>query len=158
MLTQTEFKSRFKYDPDTGLFTRIKCFHSRYIGEAVGCIDKDGYLIINISKKLYKAHRLAFLYMTGSFPASTVDHIDRNKINNKWENLRDVSMSVNKQNMVNARKGNSTGFLGVSFCNTYKKFVAGIKVNGKRKQIGYYATPELAHTAYLATKKVLHAQ
>lgn len=156
MITQKELKNKFTYDQQSGLFNRDKCFHSRYINAKVGCLDKDGYLVINISGKLYKAHRLAWLYMTGEFPSSCIDHIDRNKINNSWSNLRVVSMSVNKQNMVAPTRKNKTGYLGVSFYKITNKYVAGIKLNGKRKTIGYYSTPKLAHEAYLKAKKEMH--
>lgn len=156
MITQTELKQLLHYNPDTGIFTRIYSKNKRCINKEAGNLDSDGYVVIRVNRKQYKAHRLAFLYMNGDMPKYTVDHIDRIKNNNSWKNLRDVPMSVNKQNVEKPLKNNSTGYLGVSFYKPYGKYQAGIKINGKRKQLGYFDTPELAHEAYLSAKKELH--
>jgi hypothetical protein len=156
MITQTELKKILHYNPDTGIFTRIYSKNKRYIGKETGNLDSDGYVFIRVNGKQYKAHRLAFLYMNGEMPKYTVDHIDRVKNNNSWKNLRDVPMSVNKQNVEKPLKNNSTGYLGVSFYKPYGMYVAGIKVNGIRKTLGYFDSPLDAHNAYLEAKNIYH--
>lgn len=89
MLTQAKLKEVLHYNPETGDLTWLKrpanCVK---VGEVAGSIDKYGYRCVGIDGKQYKAHRLAVLYMTGSLPSSAVGHIDKNNLNNVWDNLR----------------------------------------------------------------------
>ena len=149
MLNQSILKKYVRYEEKTGEFFSLKT------GKKYKAIDKDGYLIIRVLDKNYRAARLAFLYMTGEMPKNTVDHIDRVKSNDAWKNLRDVTMSENKLNMITARKGNSSNVIGVSFYKPTNKYQAGIKVNGVRKQIGYFDTIEEASKAYQIEKNKL---
>lgn len=82
MLTQSELKNKLTYNPETGLFGRKN--------KIAGSLRPNGYIQIGINKKLFRAHRLAFLYMTGEWPKSDVDHIDMDRKNNKWANLREA--------------------------------------------------------------------
>lgn len=108
MLTQEVVKSLFIYDTLSGVLTRRNKASS-----IVGNLDTStGYLQTEIQGKKYYVHRLIFLYMENILPKK-VDHIDRNRINNAWSNLREAS---NSQNLCNAslRSDNSTGYKGVS--------------------------------------------
>jgi len=89
MITQKELKELLHYNPDTGIFTRlIKTASSVQIGDVAGCKHKaNGYIIINVLGIPYRAHRLAWLYMTGRWPKHQVDHDDHIRHNNKWSNL-----------------------------------------------------------------------
>jgi hypothetical protein len=148
MLTQARLKELLHYNPETGIFYKNNV--------EFGCNDKDGYLLIWVDGKTYRAHRLAFLYVSGEIPKNTVDHINQIKQDNSFINLRLATISENKQNMTKPVVGNTSGYLGVSFCNTYKKFVAGIKVNGKRKQLGYFDTAIEASECYIKAKRKMH--
>ena len=90
------------YDPDTGAFQWLVEFKFKSLvikpGDYAGTINSDGYIKITIDGRTYLAHRLAFLFMTGKWPRQTVDHRDRDRTNNSWNNLRDVSQGVNNQN------------------------------------------------------------
>ena len=87
---------------------------------------------INIGKKKYRLHRLAFLYMTGELPSGDIDHIDANGLNNKWSNLRDVSRSINRRN-ARIPSNNTSGVTGVNWNKTLIKWE--IRLCGKN--IGY---------------------
>ena len=92
--------------------------------------------------------------MTGEMPRGDVDHIDGDRANNIWANLRDVSHKANLQNRHGAQKNNKSGFLGVH--KRGKKWAASIAVNGRSVSLGRYPTPEDAHHAYLGAKRLLH--
>lgn len=145
MLELDYLKSILQYDPDTGNFIWINHFGRRIVaGSIAGALNK-GYIEIGINLKKYKAHRLAWFYMTGKWPQRNIDHKDRNKVNNRWNNLREATDSQNHANS-KIQKTNTSGFKGVRFLQN--KFHAGITVNGKGIYLGSRPTPEEAHELY----------
>lgn len=140
-ITQEHLKYLFSYDPLTGLFTRnIDVGRPGKVkkGKVAGCLNKaHGYVNIIIDREIYLAHRLAWLYMTGSFPESQIDHINHIRNDNRWVNLRDVTHVENQQNK-NVQKNNSSGVAGVHWDKRSKKWWARIGVNGKIVSLGYY--------------------
>ena len=96
MLTQAQLHELLNYNPDTGVFTWKKRTSNRApIGSVAGTLS-NGYWGITIAGMRTYAHRLAFLYMEGDYPlAQVVDHIDGDKLNNKWTNLRRFSRNLN---------------------------------------------------------------
>lgn len=156
-LTQVRLMELLEYNPETGAFIRkVTTSSNAKAGQVAGNLEAEGYLRIFIDRKVYKAHRLAWLYMHGSFPPECLDHIDGNKANNAIRNLRLATNDENLQNRHKSSRRNSTGFLGVSYGWRQKSWKAGIKVNGVYKQIGYFRSPEAAYIAYLKAKKQLH--
>lgn len=155
ILTQDELKKQLHYCPETGVFTRLKTntFNVK-IGDLAGTLTKNGYISIKVNGTLFLAHRLAFLYMNGELPRNQVDHINHVKNNNEWDNLRDVTRSVNFQNQTKAHKNNATGYLGVFYDNG--RFRAKIRLDGVSYHLGGYDTPEEAHKVYLKHKRLLH--
>ena len=156
-ITSERLRQVLDYDPQTGVFKwreRVaKCVH---IGDVAGCKEKRiGYITIGVDGRIYKAHRLAWLYMTGNWPIKFIDHINGNKSDNRFENLREVCEDGNAQNIRKPNKRNKSGFLGV--IRYQNKWRANITVNGKTRRIGDYNTPEEAHQAYLKSKRELHA-
>jgi hypothetical protein len=154
-----KLKQYFIYDANTGLFTRIKKTNNKVkLGEIAGKNTKQKYIEIKIEYIKFQAHRLAWLYMTGKMPNKFIDHIDGNKHNNRFNNLREVTASQNSQNKRTAKKTNSTKFLGVGFCkkNKINPYRASITVNGKYFALGYYASASIAHNVYLNAKRKLH--
>lgn len=138
-LTQERLKELLDYNPETGLFTnKIDRGRRAKKGNVAGIFHvSTGYWHIKINNKSYKAHRLAFLWMEGYFPENCVDHIDRDRSNNKWNNLREVSISCNNKNC-NIYKTNTSGITGVHFYKKYKKWLAYIVFNSKTKNLGYF--------------------
>ena len=140
MITQEELKKDLSYNPDTGVFTWLKSKgRTTYKGKEAGWTQKNAkgnqtYRSIEINGKCYKAHRLAFLYMTGSMPNHSVDHIDGDGLNNKWRNLRDVSQSENQKNRP-LQSNNKSGVIGVNFDKSKGKWVAAIGFNNKSKKL-----------------------
>lgn len=156
-ITQDELKQLLHYDPATGIFTRLVSRNARYfVGEQAGSVRKSGgrrYIVIDMD--CYAAHRLAFLYMTGKWPTGEVDHRNTRPDDNRWDNLRDATKFVNQQNLRRAKRGNSSGFLGV-----HKRsgggYRARIYADGRLSYLGTFDTPELAHSAYVAAKRAMH--
>lgn len=149
-LTQARLKELLHYDPDTGIFTRLAS------GCEAGLHDRDGYLKINVASRYYQAHRLAFLYMTGCFPEDQVDHIDGVRDDNRWVNLRSATSQENQHNNGGARKNSRSGLVGAAWSSKKKLWRGVIMLARKQHHLGYHATPELAHAAYLKAKDELH--
>lgn len=155
-LTADYVRNLFDYDPESGVFRHRTTRSSRALAGAVaGCLD-DRYVRIGIDGRIYSAHRLAFLWVTGQWPVYAVDHVDGDGSNNRWSNLRDVSPRVNAQNKRAAMSNNKTGFLGVFKRGDKPNYKAQIKADGKLIYLGTFATAEDAHAAYLAAKRKLH--
>lgn len=146
------------YDPETGSFTRIQRGRGLSFKKPPGNKRSDGYIAIAVLGQLHRAHRLAWLIMTGAWPDGELDHKDGNPSNNRWANLRDVNHQGNMQNRRKASKANkSCGLLGVTKVNGKEEWAARINAPwGKPMHLGYFYTPEAAHEAYLHAKRVLH--
>lgn len=156
-LTAQLLRDHVSYDPSTGVFVRLRNNGTAKAGDVAGWLEPNGYRKLSLLGFKYYAHRCAVLYMTGTWPAQDVDHIDGNKANNRYSNLRCVSRSINAQNLRKARVDNNTARLGVCFNKGAKKYAAEIKdLTGKRHYLGLYATADEAHAAYLAAKRRLH--
>lgn len=156
MISQFKLKKLLHYNPRTGIFRwkRAPGFRRDLDGKRAGIIHSDGRVQIMIDYVNYRAHRLAFLYMTGKFPDLEVDHKDGNKTNNRWKNLREASRVVNAQNIRRASSNNKSGLLGA--WPKREKFYSQITANGKRIVLGTFETAKQAHRAYISAKRKLH--
>lgn len=151
MLTVERLKSLLSYNPDTGLFVwRVKRRGPAAAGMVAGTPHSNGYVSIKIDGRRYFAHRLAWLYMNGCWPPEQIDHIDLDKTNNVFSNLR---AATPRQNSVNtpARRSQS-GLKGTIFWRG--KYAARIKVGSRTIHLGTFATPEEAHAAYAVAAKM----
>ena len=138
MITQKLLKSVVHYNPETGSFTRIKSRNSKLIGRNAGVSDGcEGYLKVFVSGKLYLAHRLAWLYVTGSMPKDCIDHVDHNRTNNSFYNLREATKLDNRTNCP-MRSNNKSGYTGVHWCVQSKKWKAQISISGKKISLGIF--------------------
>ncbi|MDD3965317.1 MAG: HNH endonuclease signature motif containing protein [Candidatus Moranbacteria bacterium] len=157
-LTQQRLKELLHYDPETGHFTRVFASSNTVkVGDKAGSLDDLGYIRINVGGFRLRAHQLAVLYQTGSLPLLDVDHIDGDRSNNRWDNLREVSRSVNLQNRREENPLNHTsGFLGVSWSKVAKKWWVHLRVDGKGRHVGLFTSVDEARAAYLKAKRELH--
>jgi hypothetical protein len=151
MLTQERLKELLHYDSESGVFTWVNTNpYARNIkpGDRAGCLDvSKGYICIKVDGHKYKAHRLAFLYMTGSWPTEHVDHIDHIRSNNAWANLRESSLAENSRNR-SMNSNNTSGYQGVSWHSTRKRWTTQIWIGGKQRTIGYFTDLGEAAEAY----------
>ena len=152
-LTQLELLQEVSYNSESGMFISLKNSKCRKIGDLLGTLTKRGYVVIRVLGNQYKAHRLAWLYMTGSFPKGMLDHKDTIKSNNQWSNLREATTYENAWN-VGVHPKSSTGFKGV--CKRKCGYEVSIQANGKRKYLGVFKTAEEAGKAYTEAAKQLH--
>jgi hypothetical protein len=163
MISVSELRRILDYDPQTGIFTWKTRGRGVCAGKIAGYSRRDtgrntAYVQININHRHYYAHRLAWLYVHGSWPARCLDHIDLDGTNNRITNLR---LATVKQNAANspARKNNRLGVKGVrkrirgKFC-----YEARISLTGKSEVIGYFLTAEEAHAAYLSALKTHYGE
>src|SRR5437879_5605760 len=110
MLTAERLKELLTYDPETGEFRWKVAPNGRVrVGDIAGCVSSRGYILIGIDGALYRAHRLAFLFMTGAFPEPQVDHSNRDKADNRWLKLREANNSQNNANKP-AQSNNTSGY------------------------------------------------
>ena len=136
-LTQERLKELLDYDPETGVFIwKINRKYTAKKGSVAGCL-KNNYWHISVNGNRYLAHRLAFLWMEGYLPENQVDHIDRNKINNRWSNLREVSQTCNMRNRA-VLKNNKYKITGISFHKKLNKIRADIRISRKLIYLGIF--------------------
>ena len=137
-ITQDCLKEQLHYEPTTGLFTWKVSNNNRIkVGDVAGSVRKDGYIHIRINRRYYLSHRLAFLWVTGVFPPEQVDHINHQKDDNRWVNLRVASHQENGRNRSMSIR-NKSGFTGVSWHKHANKWVSRIIINGKDEHLGLF--------------------
>lgn len=150
-------KALWEYNKDTGIFTwKIKPCIQKEIGDIAGYVDKQGYVILTSSvcskNKAYKAHRIAYLLMTGFLPKEKIDHINGITGDNRWINLREASNSENSYNRKKSSK-NTSGYKGVH--KKGKKWIAQIQINKSKIYLGIFDSKEEAHKIYCEKSKEL---
>jgi hypothetical protein len=119
-----------------------------------GSKDRKGYVIIRVDNNVYKAHRLAWLYVYGEWPDGEIDHINRNKSDNRIENLRVVTRSQNQMNIA-AYSNNSAGIKGVVWHEGRQHWRAYIKIDGQLIDLGHFSDIDDAKQARLEAETEL---
>lgn len=154
-LTQQRLLELLDYDPVTGDFRwRVdRGGGAPAAGAQAGGINGRGYVVIGIDQKSYQAHRLAWLYTHGVWPKDQIDHINRNRADNRLSNLREAT---NGQNQANSPRhaNNRSGYKGVYWDKNNKYWVAQIR----RKLIGTFHDAESASEAYNAAAAVQYGE
>lgn len=149
ILTQKELKRQLRYDPESGIFTRLISNSNRVkVGDIVGTKHHRGYLYTRINNICYSMHRLDWLYVYGKFPNKVIDHKDGNPSNNSIQNLRDILQKYNTKNN-KLSKRNKSGYKGVHYHKTNKKWIAYIACDRIVYSIGSYDSKEEAYEARL---------
>lgn len=164
-LSQAEVKARIRYNSKTGeVWWRRKKEDSHYArgwnkkfaGKKAGRVSFMGYWDVSIDNVRYRHHQLAWVYVTGKWPKDQIDHINGNKLDNRFCNLREASAAQNGWNV--RTNWNSSGLKGAHWNRNTGKYLAQIKVNGVRYSMGYHDTAKQAHQAYVAKAKELHGE
>lgn len=158
-LSVSTIRECLEYNPDTGEFTRAKrTAQCHQVGDradlpAYGALA--GYLTIGLQGDKHLAHRVAWAHFYGEWPKQHIDHINRNKSDNRIVNLRDVANITNMQNkfQVLCTKA-STNLVGAYQYGA--KWRARIQVGEKSIHLGMFDTDTDAHAAYVAAKKIYH--
>lgn len=136
MIDQKTLKEKINYCSETGEFKRNgKILGNSRKDRVCGHINDQGYRLISIDGETYRAHRLAWIYMTGEEPKE-IDHVNGIRSDNRFENLRNVSHQENQKNM-RMHKDNKSGISGVSWNKDKEKWRVRISVNGKETFLGY---------------------
>lgn len=156
--TVDRLREVLRYEPETGRLIRLVSRSNRVkVGDEIGSArDAAEYRAVIVDGTRILAHRVAWAMHYGSWPVGEVDHRNGVRSDNRIDNLRDVTQSVNQQNLRKAKSHNSTGYLGVSFHKASLRYHARIRVGGKVHSLRYHATPELAYAAYLKAKREIH--
>lgn len=143
MTDQAYLQAKYKYNPETG-----ELIHRR-LNRVVGF--KNGkYLYVEADGESYPIHRVIWMYCYGSWPIYHIDHIDRDPLNNRIANLRDVPVVVN---IANRDVSNDTGYKGVvagTRSGGVVKYCARIRISGVMRILGWFATAKEAHEVFRA--------
>jgi hypothetical protein len=143
-LTVERLKELLHYDPETGVFTWKVRVANVPAGSIAGC-NKERYHFIGVDGREYRAHRLAWLYMTGEWPVE-IDHRDTDGHNNRWANLRHATRIQNCRN-TGLPKNSTSGSKGVYWSKDRQRWVAQITINKVRTGLGRFHTKERAAAA-----------
>lgn len=141
MIDAIRARELLSYDGNSGVFTWKKD------SAVAGCKTPYGYVLIGVDGALYLAHRLAWLWVTGNWPAVLIDHKNRIRDDNRWDNLREANKAQNAANSL-VRSTSKSGIKGVSWCKATRKWRATITVNGKQRSLGRHTRVEAAAEAY----------
>lgn len=155
-LTHDRLRALLNYDPETGDFTWLVTASNRApAGSVAGAGHPAGYRFMAIDGKRYLSHRIAFFYMTGRQPENMIDHINGDRADNRWANLREATAAQNAWNS-GPRPSNTSGYKGVSFSKSKNKWTARISKNYHLTVVGYFDTKEEAAEACEKAMADLH--
>lgn len=149
-----------RYEPDTGMLfwlsragvTRAeRIFNTRFAGLRAGCAHSEGCRSVYVLGQRLLEHRVAFLLVKRRWPFE-IDHINGQRSDNRWLNLREVSRLENNRNMA-LPSHNTSGVVGVAFVERLSKWRAELSVKGKTVVLGHFATKEQAVSARASADK-----
>lgn len=155
MLSKEYLQTIFSYK-NGSLYWKVSTSKAIKVGFEAGSITPHGYRVIQLNNKIYKAHRLIYLMHNGHFP-NQIDHIDGNKLNNKIENLREVTNAQNQCN-ITKRSNNTSGFKNVYLHKKTNKWQVRLQVNGRPKCFGLYHDIDYAKFVSDAMRNKYHGE
>lgn len=138
-ITHERLLERLRYDPHTGdfVFRTHRC--SNLIGRVAGSVMSTGYVEVQVDKKRFLAHRLAWFYMKGAWPKSNLDHHDGDRSNNRFSNLREATQAQNTCNKA-IQRNNRSGVLGVIWDEARGLWRAYVNKNGQHYHLGRFVS------------------
>jgi hypothetical protein len=151
MLTADDLRAELHYDPSAGVFIRKRAAGGARVGDVAGGASTDGYTSVSIRGVRYRAARLAYLWMTGQHPSGDIDHVNRDRRDDRWENLR---LATRAQNLANT--GARSGMKGACWVAAKGKWKAQIRHGGKNHHLGYFDRECDAHEAYARAAREAH--
>lgn len=153
-LTVEELRRNLLYNPDTGEWIWLIA-QSNFIqaGRRAGKVVSGGYTQIFFHGKGYYSARLAWFYMTGKWPDEQIDHINRDRMDDRWCNLREATFGENQMN-TGLAQNNTSGYKGVSWRVQSQKWEA--RVNNI--YLGMYDSKEEAKAVRDAFVEKLHGE
>ena len=155
-LTVERLREVLRYEPGTGKFIRLVSNSNRArAGSITGSPAVDGSIVVHIDGKLYRAHRLAWLYVHGRWPVAEIDHVNGDPADNRVANLRE---STRTENMRNVRMHRDCGSGLKGAYRDKKKWKSSIMVDGVHRYLGAFDPPEDAHAAYCRAATTLHGE
>jgi hypothetical protein len=160
-LTRKFLNEILRYDPSTGtLYNRYRpekssYWNKRFSNKKTGGLHSYGGIGVWVDGVLYQAHCLIWIMMTGEHPSPEIDHIDGDRANNRWKNLRIV---MHAENMKNQKPRNGSPHKGAKWNKRMGRWQAAITVNYKRLHLGTFDTAEEAHGVYCKAAKKLHGK
>lgn len=144
-----EIFERLGYIKETGqIFWKKPLRKKSLINKIINRISNNGYVIVKIYNTRIQIHRIVWLFENGTWPNGVIDHVDGNKLNNKYNNLRVVTMRTNSQNRKEHRNGNLLGAHKNTKSNK-NQWASRIQINGKSIYLGSFRTQVEAHNAYI---------
>lgn len=168
MLTASRARDLLSYDPETGClwwkprareafscdgaFNVHKSHAGKLTAQGVSC---GGYRRVAIDGHRYLAHRVIWLMMTGEWPCDLIDHVNLDRSDNAWRNLRLATKQENAQNIAGAHKDSRSGVLG-AYMHSSGRWHARIRAYGRTHSLGYFETAADAAEAYARAKATLH--
>ena len=137
MISYSEIRSYFDYDPNSGELSRK--------GKVCGWLQQNGYIYVSIHGVEYRANRVIWFWMTGQWPTNDVDHENNKRSDNRWVNLRDATRS---QNLINqgTKFNNKSGYKGVT--SRGNSHIVRLRINGIPVCFGSYPTALEAAKSY----------
>lgn len=173
-ITQEFLRQLLHYDPSSGMLTwkarspamfvadarwsseaKSRQWNAKYANGPAGGLDGKGYVRIRIGGFRFRAHRLIWRMMKGTWPRSEVDHRDGDRQNNRLDNLREATSAQNSQNR-RKRITNTSGFTGVYWHKKTSQWRVELAVDGQRIYGGLFHRKDDAASAYLILKKRHH--
>lgn len=147
-----KLREALDYDPATGIFRWRFANHHHPIGGIATHNGPRGYLATWCDGKIRPAHRVAWFYVTGEWPTGQIDHINRERADNRWANLRPATAHQNKFNRSLSRN-NRSGVTGVDFLGRLTKWRAQIRIDGHCLHLGVFPSFDEAVAARKAAEE-----
>jgi len=150
-------KKLIRYDEESGRFYWIEKFDKRIMNKPIENPNSDGYLEFRLTlegvRRNYSGHRMAFAFNHNRWPHE-IDHINRNRADNRIENIREVSRKLNCGRMIKKERSLPRGVL----FNPYKNKQRSYSSTCHRKNLGYFETAEEASSAYLKEHEIYYGK